>query len=94
MSRAVVTALQRCCIRSHAVQASQCIVATRLGRESLRRTYVSKSDHHAAKVTVDTVVQQEHKSFEQATGRTPSNVVIPGTTVNADAMMSPIAGEQ
>lgn len=56
------------------------------------RGYVSETKKDSAPVNVDTAIRAEQKAFFAETGRMPENQTVPGTTVNADAMMSPIAG--
>lgn len=57
-----------------------------------RRTYVSETKKDSAQVNVDTAIRADHKAFFQETGKLPENVSMPGTMVDADAMMSPMAG--
>lgn len=56
------------------------------------RTYVSESKRDNASVNVDTAIRAEQKAFFKETGKLPENQQVSGTAVNADAMMSPIAG--
>jgi cysteine desulfurase len=56
------------------------------------RTYVSESKRDNASINVDTTIRAEQKAFFKETGKLPENQSVSGTTVNADAMMSPIAG--
>jgi cysteine desulfurase len=57
-----------------------------------RRGYVSATTKDSAQISVDTAIRAEQKVFFAETGKLPENQVIPGTSANADAMMSPIAG--
>ena len=57
-----------------------------------RRGYVSETRKDSAQVTVDTAIRVEQKAFFAETGKLPEKQIVPGTSVNADAMMSPIAG--
>jgi len=57
-----------------------------------RRGYVSETKKDSAQVTVDSAIRTEQKDFFKETGKLPQNQTVPGTSVNADAMMSPIAG--
>ncbi|TAQ90873.1 hypothetical protein B7494_g803 [Chlorociboria aeruginascens] len=57
-----------------------------------RRGYVSETKNNHAQVSVDTAITAEQKAFFAETGKKPGDVVVPGTSVEADAMMSPMAG--
>ena len=68
-------------------------VATIASRSSSRRGYVSESKRDNAQVSnVDTAIRADQKAFFQETGKLPERQIVPGTEVNADAMMSPMAG--
>ena len=41
---------------------------------------------------MDSTIRAEQKAFFAETGKLPENQIIPGTSANADAMMSPMAG--
>jgi hypothetical protein len=56
------------------------------------RTYVSETKKDSAQVNVDTAIRADQKAFFKETGKLPEHQTMPGTMVNADAMMSPIAG--
>lgn len=56
------------------------------------RNYVSETKKDNASVNVDTAIRAEQKAFFQQTGKKPEAQPMMGTSVNADAMMSPIAG--
>lgn len=58
-----------------------------------RRGYVSETKKDNAQVNVDTAIRAEQKAFFAETGKLPEKHIIPGTSANADAMMSPMAGE-
>jgi cysteine desulfurase len=57
-----------------------------------KRGYVSESKKDNAQVSVDTAIRADQKAFFAETGKLPENQILPGTSANADAMMSPIAG--
>ncbi|TGO30898.1 hypothetical protein BPAE_0003g01840 [Botrytis paeoniae] len=57
-----------------------------------RRGYVSETKKDSAQVTVDTAIRSEQKAFFEETGKHAQDQSISGTSVNADAMMSPMAG--
>jgi cysteine desulfurase len=57
-----------------------------------RRGYVSESKKDSAQVSVDTAVRADQKAFFKETNKLPENAIVGGTNVNADAMMSPMAG--
>jgi cysteine desulfurase len=57
-----------------------------------RRGYVSESKKHNAQVNLDSAIKSEQKAFFVETGKLAENQPMSGTSVNADAMMSPIAG--
>ena len=59
-----------------------------------RRGYVSETKKDNAQVNVDTAIRAEQKAFFAETGKLPQQQRMPGTSANADAMMSPIAGLQ
>lgn len=59
-----------------------------------RRGYVTESKKNNAQVNVDTAIKADQKAFFAETGKLPENQGMNGTNVNADAMMSPIAGIQ
>lgn len=59
---------------------------------SQRRGYVSETKKGNAQVSVDTAIRAEQNKFFKETGKRPESEIVPGTSVNADAMMSPIAG--
>ena len=62
-------------------------------RLSSRRNYVSESKPSHAQVTdIDSAIKADQRNFIQQSGNIPSEVNVPGTSVNADAMMSPTAG--
>jgi len=43
-------------------------------------------------VNVDTTIRADQKAFFAETGKLPENVIVPGSNIEADAMMSPMAG--
>jgi hypothetical protein len=63
-----------------------------ISQNSAKRRYVSASTKDSAQVNVDTAIRAEQKAFFAETGKLPENQIIPGSGVNADAMMSPMAG--
>jgi cysteine desulfurase len=58
----------------------------------LRRGYVSATKKDNAQVNVDTAIRADQKAFFAETGKLPENQPMQGTTANADAITSPIAG--
>lgn len=56
------------------------------------RSYVSESKRDNAQVNVDTIIDADQASFIAQTGKHPENVSVPGTGIDADAMLSPTAG--
>ena len=63
-----------------------------ISQKAATRGYVSASKKDSAQVNVDTAIRAEQKAFFAETGKLPENRIVPGTSANADAMMSPIAG--
>jgi cysteine desulfurase len=61
-------------------------------QKASRRGYVSESKKDNAQVSVDTAIRADQKTFFAETGKLPESQILPGTSANADAMMSPIAG--
>jgi len=57
-----------------------------------RRGYVSETKKDSAQVNVDTAIRADQKAFFAETGKLPESKTVQGTSVNADAMMSPMAG--
>ncbi|TVY14277.1 Mitochondrial cysteine desulfurase [Lachnellula arida] len=57
-----------------------------------KRGYVSATKKDNAQVNVDTAIRADQKAFFAETGKLPEKTIMPGTDVNADAMMSPMAG--
>ncbi|EHK99960.1 putative Cysteine desulfurase, mitochondrial [Glarea lozoyensis 74030] len=66
--------------------------ATISGQKVSRRGYVSESKKDSAQVSIDTAVRADQKAFFNETSKLPENTIVGGTNVNADAMMSPMAG--
>jgi len=62
------------------------------GQKISRRGYVHESKKDNAQVNVDTAIRADQKAFFAETGKLPERQTMPGTSVNADAMMSPMAG--
>ena len=54
---------------------------------------MSETKKDSAQVNVDTAIRAEQKAFFAETGKLPEKHIMPGTSANADAMMSPMAGE-
>lgn len=75
-----------------ALRNSICRVAT-ISNKISRRGYVSESKRDSAQVNVDTTIRADQKAFFKETGTLPEKHTIPGTSVDADAMMSPMAGK-
>lgn len=61
-------------------------------QRSSRRAYVSETKKDNAQVNVDTAIRAEQKAFFKETGVKAETQSAPGTSVAADAMMSPMAG--
>lgn len=57
-----------------------------------RRTYVSASRPDEAQVNVNTAIKLDHEAFAGQTGARPEQIKVPGTSISADVMMSPVAG--
>lgn len=70
--------------------ASQVAVIT--GDKVSRRGYVTGSKPDNAQVNIDTAIRADQKAFVQQVGKMPENQTVPGTSVNTDVMMSPMAG--
>jgi cysteine desulfurase len=68
-------------------------VAGIAGQKTVKRGYVSETKKDNAQVSIDTAIRADQKAFFAETGKLPENQIMPGTNVNADAMMSPIAGK-
>jgi len=67
-------------------------VARISSQKTSRRGYVSQTKKGNAQVNTDTTIRAEQKAFFAESGKLPENQIFPGTSANADAMMSPIAG--
>jgi hypothetical protein len=63
-----------------------------ISQKAARRGYVSATRKDNAKVNIDTAIRADQKAFFAETGKLPENQIVPGTSANADAMMSPMAG--
>jgi cysteine desulfurase len=63
-----------------------------ISQTTVKRGYVSATKKDSAQVNVDTAIRAEQKAFFAETGKLPEKQIIPGTSANADAMMSPMAG--
>ena len=88
----------RCCLKQSASSAGLLRppimrVASVSSQKLSRRGYVSETKKNNAQVSVDTAIRAEQKAFFAETGKLPEKHPIPGTSVDADAMMSPMAGE-
>merc|ERR1712144_96087 len=55
-----------------------------------RRVSISSKD--SAQVNINTAIRADQKAFFAETGKLPENQIVPGSGVNSDAMMSPMAG--
>ncbi|KAG4426447.1 hypothetical protein IFR04_000329 [Cadophora malorum] len=53
---------------------------------------VSSTSKDSAQVNINTAIRADQKAFFAETGKLPENQIVPGSGVNADAMMSPMAG--
>lgn len=60
--------------------------------KTARRGYVSETKKDSAQVSVDTTIRADQKAFFAETGKLPENQTVPGSGLDAGAMMSPIAG--
>lgn len=67
-------------------------VASISNQKISRRGYVSETKRDSAQVNIDTAIRSEQKAFFKETGKHAEDQSISGTSANADAMMSPIAG--
>jgi len=63
-----------------------------ISQKAVKRGYVSATKKDSAQVNVDTAIRAEQKAFFAETSKLPENQIIPGTSADADAMMSPMAG--
>ncbi|KAI9742175.1 MAG: cysteine desulfurase [Claussenomyces sp. TS43310] len=61
-------------------------------RKPSARGYVSETKKDNAQVSIDSAIRADQKAFFAETGKSPENVPMQGTSVDADAMMSPMAG--
>ena len=66
--------------------------AAGISQKTVKRGYVSATKKDSAQVNVDTAIRADQKAFFAETGKLPENQIVPGTSVSADAMMSPMAG--
>jgi cysteine desulfurase len=87
----------RLCAKSVSIAGSSGRAAIRRGfpasvQQCARRGYVSESKKDSAQVNIETAIKADQKAFFAETGKLPENQPISGANVNADAMMSPIAG--
>lgn len=80
-------------IRSSPFTESRVAAATASSSKISSRNYVSETKKDNAQVNVDTAIRAEQKAFFQETGKKPEGQPMMGSSANADAMMSPIAGE-
>merc|ERR1711939_1142952 len=53
---------------------------------------VSSTSKDSAQVNINTAIRADQKAFFAETGKLPENQIVPGSGVNSDAMMSPMAG--
>jgi cysteine desulfurase len=67
-------------------------VAALSGQKIARRGYVSETKSDNAQVSIDTAIRADQKAFVQQVGKKAESHTVPGTSVNSDAMMSPMAG--
>src|SRR5579871_2031315 len=56
------------------------------------RNYVSETKPQNATINVDTTIKADQKAFIQKKGEALQKTTMPGTRLNAEAMMSPVAG--
>lgn len=66
--------------------------ARTVGLTQMGRRYISESKSDAATVNVESAIKADQKKFFQETGKKASETSMQGTSVNADAMMDPMAG--
>jgi len=64
-----------------------------ISQKTTKRGYVSETLKNNAQVNVDTAIRADQKAFFAETGKLPESKIVPGTNVDADAMMSPMAGK-
>ncbi|KAI9705101.1 MAG: cysteine desulfurase [Candelina mexicana] len=57
-----------------------------------KRNYVSETKQDKAQVNVEATIRADQKAFLDQTGKKPEDVLVPGTAMSADVMMSPAAG--
>lgn len=67
-------------------------VAAAAGQKISTRRYVSETKPDNAQVNIDTAIRADQKAFIQQAGKMPEGQKVPGTSMNADVMMSPMAG--
>lgn len=58
-----------------------------------KRNYVSESKKDNAQVSVETAIRGDQKKFFAETGKNAEGQPMMGSSANADAMMSPMAGK-
>jgi cysteine desulfurase len=100
MSNLVVTSLRqasRLCVKQPGLstglsRSAAPRVAAVSSQKISRRGYVSETKTDNAQVNIDTAIRADQKAFVQQVGKMPENQTVPGTNVNADVMMSPMAG--
>jgi cysteine desulfurase len=63
-----------------------------ISQRTAQRGYVTETPKNNASVNVDTTIRADQKAFFAETGKLPENVIVPGSNIEADAMMSPMAG--
>ena len=76
-------------LRTSAAQRAAAISSQKISR----RGYVHESKKDNAQVNVDTAIRAEQKAFFAETGKLPEKKIMPGTSADADSIMSPMAGE-
>lgn len=64
-----------------------------ISQKTAKRGYVSETSKNNAQVSVDTAIRADQKAFFAETGKLPESKIVPGTNVDADAIMSPMAGK-
>lgn len=67
-------------------------VAAVAGQKISTRGYVSETKPDNAQVNIDTAIRADQKAFIQQAGKMPEGQKVPGTSMSADVMMSPMAG--
>merc|ERR1712093_811339 len=76
-------------------QASRLLRTSSIRPAGISSRYVrrgSSTSKDSAQVNINTAIRADQKAFFAETGKLPENQIVPGSGVNSDAMMSPMAG--